>query len=109
MVRVVVDGEAPVWFAGHGSQHLFSGITSVGVDAAVIAVVDGGDVPGMSRVAAAGLAHVGGSGVQAVGSEEMHLGPGSALGAVDRARPGVRDVRAPVGAATADEPAGQEP
>src|SRR5205085_11441702 len=79
-----------------------------GDDAAVVAVVGWGDVPGVGRLATSGLADVAGGVVERGGGQEVDLGPGAALGAVDGPGPRMRHVGSAVGAAAGDEPVGQD-
>src|SRR5437879_9657318 len=99
----VVDGEAGVGLAAEGVEDFSFGGALVGEDAAVVDVGEAGDVPGVGGVAASALGGVAGEAFQGGGAEEVDLGPGPALDAVDGAGPGVGAVGAPVGPAPFDE------
>ena len=103
----VVDGEAGVGLAAEGVEDFSFGGALVGEDAAVVDLGEAGDVPGVGGVAAAALAGVAGEALQGGGAEEVDLGPGAALDAVDGAGPGVGAVGAAVAAAAGDEGSGQ--
>src|SRR5438094_863611 len=66
-------------------------------------VGEAGDVPGVGGLLGAALAGVAGEAFQGGGAEEVDLGPGAALDAVDRAGPGVGAVRAAIAAVAFDE------
>ena len=66
-----------------------------------------GDVPGVGGLAGAALAGVTGEAFEGGGAEEVDLGPGAALDAVDGAGPGVGAVGAAVGAVAGDELPGE--
>ena len=93
-----VNGEAGVGFPPEGVEHGPVGGALVGEDAAVVEFGEEGDVPGVGGVPGAALADVAGVAVQGGGAEEVDLGPGAALDAVDGAGPGVGAVGAAVGA-----------
>jgi len=82
----VVDGEAGVRDASQGVEHFLVGGALVGEDAAVVDVGEAGDVPGVGGVAGAALARVAGEAFEGGGAEEVDLGPGAALDAVDDQR-----------------------
>ena len=94
----VVDGEAGVGFAAEGVEHFPFGGALVGEDAAVVDLGEAGDVPGVGGLAGAALAGVAGEAFEGGGAEEVDLGPGAALDAVDGAGPGVGAVGAAVAA-----------
>jgi hypothetical protein len=82
----VVDGEAGVGDASEGVEDFLLGAALVGEDAAVVDLGEAGDVPGVGGVAGAALTGVTGEAFQGGGAEEVHLGPGAALDAVDDQR-----------------------
>lgn len=86
MAGCVVDGEAGVGLAAEGVEDFSGGGALVGEDAAVVDVGEAGDVPGVGGVAASALGGVAGEAFQGGGPQEMDLGPGGALDAVDDQR-----------------------
>jgi hypothetical protein len=85
----VVDGEAGVGLAAKGVEDFLFRGALVGEDAAGVDLGDSGDVPGVGGVPRAALAGVPGEALKGGGAEEVDLGPGAALDAVDGADPGV--------------------
>src|SRR5687768_8675581 len=81
---------------GVGVEDFSFGGALVGEDAAVVDVGESGDVPGVGGVAAPALGGVAGVADEGGGAEEVDLGPGAALDAVDGAGPGVGAVGAAV-------------
>ncbi|MGH8974130.1 MAG: hypothetical protein ACRD0C_13125 [Acidimicrobiia bacterium] len=86
VVGGVVDGEAGVGLAAEGVEDFLFGGALVRKDAAVVDLGESGDVPGVGGVLGAALAGIAGEVLEGGGAEEVHLGPGAALDAVDDQR-----------------------
>src|SRR5207302_1971729 len=102
-VRSVVDGEAGVGLAAEGVEDFVFRGALVGQDAAVVDVGESGDVPGVGGVAGATLPGVASEPFEGGGAEEVDLGPGTALDAIDGAGPGMGAVGAAIRPAPFDE------
>lgn len=101
--RVVGSGEGPIRDTGRGGENLLVGRARINDDVAVLLTAQLAEgVPGVGGPSAAALADVGGEAVEVGGGEQVDLLPGAALGTVDRAGPGVGEVRGAVGSAAGD-------
>ena len=101
--RVVDGGQRGVGDPGEGGGDVLVAGALVGEAAAVITIVHERGVPGVGGVAGAGLAGVAAVGVQSGGAQQVDVVPSAAFGAVDGARPCVRQVRCRVGPDTLHE------
>jgi hypothetical protein len=105
--RVVDGGHGGV---GDARERVGDLAVRVGIVGKSSAVVDGRHhcgVPGVGGLPGPGLRGVPAVGVERGGAEEMHVVPGTALGAVNGARPGMRHIRCPIGPGPLYEPGGQ--
>ena len=90
---VAAGGQGRVRLASQGVGHLLGRPALVGQGTTVVDDHDPGGVPGVGGLAGTGLAGVAPVGVQGGATKQVTGFPGAALGAVDRARPGVGQVR----------------
>ena len=98
-----MGGEPRIGQTPEGVEDELLGVALVGEDAAVVDLGDAGDVPGVGGLAGAALADVAGEPLEGGGAEEVGLGPGAALDALDGAGPGVGAVGGSVGSPAFNE------
>jgi hypothetical protein len=86
VVGVVVGSEAGLGYPQEGVEDFPWGAAVLGEDAAVVDLGEASDVPGVGGVPGAALAGVAGEAFQGGGAQQVYLGPGPTLDAVDDQR-----------------------